>query len=146
MPPESSTDARLLAAVERLDARLERVEAELAQLSGLLELAPAAIATAADTFDHYAARALEAGVDARIHDTAVLLERANDALTRALAITSDRGERVGPWGLLRALSDPDVQRSLALGVRFARLLGAELEQMDEGGTLRRLPDAGSSSR
>jgi uncharacterized protein YjgD (DUF1641 family) len=40
-------------------------------------------------------------------------------------------QRVGLWGMLRALRDPDIQRSLAFATRFGKLFGRRLQDAAE---------------
>lgn len=109
------------------------------------EQAPAVVASLADAVDGFVARARAGGVDwdERLRLLAQLAERLSeprglrlaasvlDQLQRARTAVVARSEpaaSVGPLGLWRALSEPDVRRSVgfALGVarRFGALLGA----------------------
>ncbi|MGD8862518.1 MAG: DUF1641 domain-containing protein [Myxococcales bacterium] len=122
---DASEQARLMESMERLEARVARIESAVAQLAELMGEAPGVVSTAVDTFDHYAARALEHGVDERLKQTFTLLDRIGRALTEALP-PDGHTERLGLFGLLRALSDPDVQRTTGMAIRFAQRFGEGL--------------------
>lgn len=222
---ESPQSAGVLAALERIEARLSALEERLAPLETLTRQAPGAAAALGDTLDDWADRAAARGIDLEQRLTSVtrLLERLSDPATvsllerglslaeqapnviaaladtfdqhadalaergvdleqrraqvlgtlerltspevlgglqallkhtEALAVLLDSGmlaegalrvtaqaghalaaaaetdglERVGAFGLLRAMGEPDVQRATALAVRFARALGRDIER------------------
>ena len=54
-----------------------------------------------------------------------MVARAGQAL--ATAAETEGRERVGAFGLLRALGDPDVQRAAGLAIRFAQALGSDTQ-------------------
>jgi hypothetical protein len=122
---DASEEARLTQAMERLEARVARIERAVEQLTEVMGEAPGVIATAADTFDHYAARALESGFDERLKQSWAVLDRAGRALSEALP-PDGRTDRLGLFGLLRAMSDPDVQRTMGVAIRFAQRFGEGL--------------------
>lgn len=153
-PPSDGDAARLAATLERLDARLGRLEAALAERKMMEQRIGPMIAAAVDTFDSVAERASAAGFDFDVRLRALL--RAADKLTSAEAIsalehtlhsgildgeavetvghlgraiaTASHAESVAvtPWGLLRALRDPAVQRALGFLLTVARTFGASL--------------------
>jgi hypothetical protein len=150
--------------LERIDARLARLEAQVARVEGAAGELPHVVATLADTFDSTVARLGERGidVDARLHDALGLLERltapetmhaaqallahlqaiadlaASGVLDREpLHVISEAGRalaqasrheppRVGAFGALRALGDPDVQRALGFLLEVARGVGKSM--------------------
>jgi hypothetical protein len=129
---------------------VERVEALLA----LADQVPALIGTMTDTFDSVVGRLRDAGID--VDDRARRLLLVADRLTRPETLTAveamlDSGlfdpgtvavvghlgnalaqtgaeapERVGVFGALRALRDPDVQRAVGFLVAIARRVGSAL--------------------
>jgi hypothetical protein len=150
----SGSDAAVLAALERIERRLARLEMSVERVEAVARGAPSLVATVADTFDGFAQRAAEAGIDVDERGRAVLslLERlsraeavsavqglldsglfAPDAIAvlanLAKALPSDESQMpqpVGPWGAYRALKEPDVQRALGFFLDAARHLGASL--------------------
>jgi hypothetical protein len=143
-----------VAAIERIDQRLTRLEAALDRMDAVVAAAPGLVATAADVFDSMATRFAAGGVDldARARSIGGLAERITapetaDAiaailasgllergtlgvlghLAAALSATSEAtAPRVGAWGALRALGDPDVQRAVGFMLVVARHLGRAL--------------------
>ncbi|GAC1548356.1 MAG: hypothetical protein NVS2B9_15240 [Myxococcales bacterium] len=150
----SGTDAAVLAALERIERRLARLETSIAHVDTAARGAPALIATLADTFDGVALRASERGIDVDERGRALLslLERVSRAeavaavhglldsglfapgtigvlsnLAKALPSEPSRTPQlVGPWGAYRALKEPEVQRALGFLLDVARRLGASL--------------------
>lgn len=159
-PPSSSAGPAgtldpVLAALTRIERRLEAVERVACAIAPSAELAqtlPGAVAVLIDTFDGVAARLGEAGVnlDERMRSVGTALEvatapRAVAGLTAlvesrllepsSLATVSQLAsalaehgshEPVGMWGALRALRDPDVQRALGFLLAVARQFGKNL--------------------
>lgn len=155
--PNSSASASdpVLAALARIERRLEAVERVAAAIAPSAELAstlPGAVAVLIDTFDGVAARLGEAGVnlDDRMRSVGTALEVATapravaglaalveskllepsslatvSQLASALA-EHGASEPVGAWGALRALRDPDVQRALGFLLAVARQFGKNL--------------------
>lgn len=164
--PQGSQSARgdlsaVLAALERIERRLDRAESLAA--SAVSE-AKHAVAMMTDTADIAIARLEEQGLDpdARLRNVVRLAERLSsdeaaaaieatlahvEALRavldsgildpRAVAILSQAGralaeaaadpvEGIGPFGLVRAIGEPDVRSATGLVVRFARRLGRSL--------------------
>lgn len=150
----SGSEGAVLAALERIERRLSRLESSVERVDAVARGAPALIATVTDSFDGAAQRAAEAGIDVDERARAVLslLER----VSRAEAVSAVRGlldsglfapgaiavlsnlatalpsdpsrtpQLVGPWGAYRALKEPDVQRALGFLLDVARRLGASL--------------------
>jgi hypothetical protein len=129
----SGSDAAIIAALERIERRLARLESSVERVDSLARGAPALIATVADTFDQVAQRAAEAGIDVDERGRAVLslLER----ISRAEAVSALHGlldsglgtpQPVGLWGAYRALKEPDVQCALGFFLDVTRRLGASL--------------------
>jgi hypothetical protein len=148
-------DGRLVAVLERLDARLARLEQRMGRLDAVESQLPALLATATDTVDSIVARLGDAGFD--LDERMRSLARAADRLTspeaiaaldsmlgsgvldpsavavlgklgRAIAASgAESSERVGAFGLLRALRDPTIQRALGFTLRLAREFGQALE-------------------
>jgi hypothetical protein len=144
--------------VDRLNERLDRVEALLARLEG----APGMVAMFVDILDEWARdvtaqgieidRSLAQGLHAalwlgqRVSETELerlgILLRSDVLEPHALAVVGKTGkalaechetacgrgepELLGPLGLLKALRDPDVQRSLGFLVNVARRFGKQL--------------------
>jgi uncharacterized protein YjgD (DUF1641 family) len=97
---------------------------ELSQSMRFLDQVPGLIAALVDTFDGAAMRLGESGVD--LHARAVAVGRLTERLTAAAA-TADATAPVGVWGLLRALSDPDIQRAVGFCLRLAKTFGAGID-------------------
>lgn len=142
----------VLAALERIERRLAAVEHVTSALAPLVESVPGGVAMLTDTVDSLAAKATNAGIslDARLHSVLRAVEvatspRAVNGLSalveskmldpKALAVISrladalaESGEAkpIGTWGLLRSMSDPDVQRALGFLVAIVRDLGRHL--------------------
>jgi len=132
---------------------LDRVDA-LERALDLLEQMPAVVETTADALDDDLTRAADRGVvlDERAREGLALLERLTDPdtadtlhhlldrtddldalahLAEALADTqraADRGEtpQTGLFGLIGALRDPDVQRTLGFVTTLAKTFGQRL--------------------
>ncbi|MFO7563782.1 MAG: DUF1641 domain-containing protein [Enhygromyxa sp.] len=145
--------ANRLELLECIDERLERIEAQLAVLGPLLEEAPNAIAVLGDIFDEYAEQVAERGVPLeqivpelgrafeatlrlltsthvrQLLDSDLLLPGAVAALgtaARAMAAAACAPEsRLGLFGTLAALREPEVQRALGFVVDIARRFGTE---------------------
>lgn len=147
----------VLAALQRIERRLdevERVTRALAPLAEVVGQAPGGVAMLTDTFDTLAARAAEAGVDLddrlgsalqalavstsprAVHGLQTLVE-SHLLEPETLAIVNKLGTAlahpddprpVGVWGALRALRDPDVQRALGFLLAVARAFGRNLEE------------------
>ncbi len=150
----SGSDAAVIAALERIERRLARLESSVERVDPFARGAPALIATVADTLDGVAQRAAEAGIDVDERGRVLLslLERisrveavsalhglldsglfapeaiaALSNLAKALPAGPSRAPKpVGPWGAYRALKDPDVQCALGFLFDVARRLGAFL--------------------
>jgi uncharacterized protein YjgD (DUF1641 family) len=122
--------ARLLIAVtepetlQRLERLLQTLPA-LEQLSTLAKDAPHHVATVVDTADGLMARVLASGIDP--HTLGVAALDTGHGLAEALvAARQAPPPPVGPFGLLGALSEPEVQRALGFLLVFARRFGATL--------------------
>lgn len=130
-------------ALSKLVSRLPQLE----EASRLLDEAPNLVATLGDVFDDYARQALEDGVDLEKSVThglraALLFGSKMDDQTvetisnaaRALAVSqcedcqAEGPQKVGPFGLLNAMSNPDVQKSLGFAIRFAKCFGSTLKE------------------
>lgn len=112
-PKPSSRPASTLEVLERIEAKLDRLDRTLAPLSALTE-APALVGTAVDAFDH-AVQGQESRLDARLHGAVELLERISrpqtlatlqravdllEALPALLATAADTlDEGAGPEGM-----------------------------------------------
>jgi hypothetical protein len=146
--------ADLAAVLERLDRRLARLEAALDRTEPLAGSIAPTVATVVDTLDSLVARLGDQGIDVdeRLHHLLSVAERLtrqdtlravgtmldsgvldSDAvhvlgnLGRALAASGTATpERVGMFGLIRALRDPEVQRAAGFLVAMARAFGASL--------------------
>jgi hypothetical protein len=139
------------ARLEALLARLEHVLGALEPVLPLVARAPDMIATAADSFDDLVAQGKRVGIDfdERLRGSLHVLERLTHPATRrqlevlldrlpalerlapmldALPNAVDRAQHdaqpLGLFGLLGALRDPAMQRTLGLGVAVARALDA----------------------
>lgn len=144
----------MIAAIERIERRLARIESSIERVDSLACGAPALIATATDTFDGIASELADRGVsiDERGRAVLSLLEHltrgeavsslhglldsglfapgtieALSNLAKALPASQDRAPHpVGPWRAYRALKEPDVQRALGFLLDVARRLGSSL--------------------
>lgn len=145
----------LLDALARIEAKLDRLEHRLARFEALAETMPNLLAIVGDTFDDYAREQTERGVDIelvmrnfgptleamlRLIGSAQLRQLLESEILQPAAIES-LGEaaralaqaqaappsRLGLFGLLRELRDPDVQRTLGMVVDVARRLGHQLQ-------------------
>lgn len=145
----------VLAALERIEARLatvERATAALAPLADVLAAVPGGIAAVTDSVDRMALRASEAGIDLdrrvatalRAVEVATTPRAVNGLSTlveskllepSSLAVVSQLAAAlahpgatppVGMWGALRALRDDDVQRALGFLLAVARAFGKNL--------------------
>ena len=153
----------MLAAIERLDRRVERMEAALSRLDCATAQIPAIVATTVDVIDGVVERLAARGVDVdqRLHALLQAADhltspRALDALAsvlasdivahqttevigrmgRAIVAAEHEARPVGVWGLLRALRDPEIQRAAGFLISMARRFGEELEavpQLPPGG-------------
>jgi len=112
------TTAALVNLVSHLDA--------LAQMSAVLEQVPGGLAATADSIDEAAAAAARKG--ARLDVAGDRVTKTVDATIQVLGSKDlDEGpEKIGLIGLVRALRDPDVQRTVALAIRIARAVGKTL--------------------
>lgn len=154
------TEPNNMRAIERLVARLPKLE----EGSALLEELPNLIATAVDVFDEYAGQLKSEGIDLEqsvrqgLHAALYLGCRINeDELDRiGFLLKSDvldeysvetvgmagsalsscrRGscefpvpKRVGLFGLLNSIRDPNTQRALSFGLQFAKCFGGVLDE------------------
>jgi hypothetical protein len=143
----------VLAALERLDRRLDAMEGTIRRLEAAAAQAPAVVATAMDIVDGLAARLAAHGIDLDERMRAVLRAadhltspRALDALAsmlsseimahqtteviarvgRAIVAAEHEAKPVGLFGLLRALRDPQIQRAAGFLIAMARRFGEEL--------------------
>jgi hypothetical protein len=147
--------ASQLELLERIDARLERIDAQLAAISPLIEQAPNAIALLGDVFDEYAEQAAARGIPLeqivpelgrafeamlrlltsthmrQLLDSDLLLPGAVSALgtaARAMAAAACAPEtKLGLFGTLAAMREPEVQRAVGFAVDLARRFGASAE-------------------
>jgi hypothetical protein len=134
----SGSDAAIIAALERIERRLARLESSVERVNSLARGAPALIATVTDSFDGVARRAAEAGIDVdeRTRAALTLLERLTapevaGPLTALFAKALPEGashtpQPIGLWGAFRALKEPDVQCGLGFLLDVTRRLGASL--------------------
>ncbi len=170
--PHPDPTSALLAALERIERRLdavERVAVTLAPTAQLAQTLPGAVAMLADTFDSLAAQLGEAGVDldermrsvvravevatapravsglAALVESKLLEPTSLATVSQLAAALADHGEAkaVGPWGALRALRDPDVQRALGFLLAVARQFGKNLTTGEVDACRDRLENAGT---
>ena len=94
---------------------------QLNQLMDLADQAPGMVATAGDMLDEAIQSASTAGFD--LEESAKQLGRIGKALAAA---QSQPIKPLGTVGLLRAMGDPDVQRSLGMLINVAKQLGKTL--------------------
>ncbi len=136
-------------------ARLESILAKadvLAEAVDALAQVPALAATAADTFDEIAGGLNERGVhlDERVKGAFEWLERITNprvqdhlaAMLKVLEVTAEpagrvaekladvtaRPERVGLFGVMRAMRDPNVQMAVGQAMAVARAVGQAVEE------------------
>ena len=131
-------DHSLLSLLERIDARLSRLENVAARADAAANSAPALIATVVDSLDGLASRLASEGVDVdqRMRGMLRVIERLTAPRTaaaiEALLDSAMFDERprdlpsLGFWGVMRALGDPDVQRTLGLLFTVAKEVGRSL--------------------
>jgi len=150
-PPAPPGDP-VLAALERIERRLDEALRVTSALAPLVESAPGGVAAMADVFDSLAARLADRGVDldarlravvravevataprtvaalAALAESRLLDPAALAVLDRLAAAIAEPGAArpIGAWGLLRALRDPDVQRALGFLIEVAREVGRHL--------------------
>ncbi|GIV60761.1 MAG: hypothetical protein KatS3mg043_1850 [Rhodothermaceae bacterium] len=112
--------------LKQLLDRMDRLEA----LLEMADQAPGMAAMFVDIADEAAARAQERGVDLdeTLKRAGTLAGSATLALAEASATTPADPPHLGPFGLLRALRDADIQRALAFGLQFARAFGRALRR------------------
>jgi hypothetical protein len=92
-----SHEAPLLALLQRMDRRLERVEEALSRLDGLTRGAPAVVATVTDSLDAFAGRLAEKGIDVdqRARVVVEVAEKlTSPSVVRALAMLTDRADAI----------------------------------------------------
>ncbi len=145
-------------ALARIERRMDRMEAMLAKLDGATGQVPAVVATVTDIVDGLIDRLGERGIDVDERMRALLRAadhltspRALDALAsvlqseilahqttevvgrmgRAIVKAEHAAAPVGPWGLFRALRDPEIQRAAGFLVAVARHFGAELDDVKQ---------------
>jgi hypothetical protein len=115
MDGSAPSDRELLERIDRRLAELERRTAWLEQTSQ----APAVLATLGDTFDEFADTAESAGVDL----DEVVPGLRDLAVRVTIAAQQSSGAPPAPggiFGLLGALKDPEVRRSLGVLLEFAK--------------------------
>lgn len=95
----------------------------LGMIENLLNEAPAFVAMAVDAGDELYANVKRAGIDPeRLVQTG--LQTTQNMLT--MVESAGAAQPIGPWGMMRALSDPDVQRAMGFLMSFARAFGQSL--------------------
>ncbi len=112
--------ARAYAAGVDVDARGRNLLIALEKLTS-----PAALAVLTDLLDRV--DVIGGLLGSGILDPApvAIVSRAGAALAES---GGEEPRGVGPWGALRALSDPDVQRAVGFGLRFAKRFGSSLAE------------------
>lgn len=155
----------MLATIERLERRIEHMDAAVRRLEGAAAGVPTVVATVTDIVDGVIARLAERGFDVDARMRALLQAadhltspRALDALAsllqseimahqttevvgrmgRAIVHAEHEARPVGMWGMMRALRDPEVQRAAGFLVAMARRFGEELREVPQ------LPAGGES--
>lgn len=158
MVVQASREDRLLATIERLERRLEHMDAAVRRLEGAAANVPVMVATVTDIVDSVIARLAERGfdVDQRMRALVEAADhltspRALDALAsvlqsdimahqttevvgrmgRAIVHAEHAAKPVGMWGLMRALRDPEIQRAAGFLVAMARRFGEELREVPQ---------------
>lgn len=160
-----SASNRELALLERIDARLAGIESRIERIERAAPaLLAGAVDALDDIADALAARDVDARE--RLHNVIELLDRASrrstlDRVARWLdcldrhpaldaglidfaelladsvgAVQQRAAHKLGPLGLIRALSDASVQRSLGFGLALLRQLGRGLEPPPQAATTR----------
>ena len=149
----AQTEDRLIATLERLERRVEHIEAAIGRLEGATAQVPVVVATLTDIVDGVIARLADNGIDVDVRLRALLRAadhltspRALDALTsvlqsellahqttevvgrmgRAIVAAEHAARPVGAWGMWRALRDPEVQRAAGFLIAMARSFGEQL--------------------
>ena len=118
--PETST------AIARIASRLEALEGSIAALAEL----PAAIASVTDIVDEVAGKLSNEGVALDKVGERVGAAARGAAVVLGSAELDEGPDRVGLFGLLKALRDPDVQRALAMAMRVAKAVGKSINSED----------------
>lgn len=133
--------ARAIAVLEKLGSgpALRLLE----RLLAISEQAPAVVASVADAVDGLAARAMSGGIDwdERLRLLARILQQLTEPKALRLVasiveqmpsapssvnVPSSGDASVGPLGMLRALNEPEVRRSMGFALGVARRFGALL--------------------
>jgi hypothetical protein len=122
--PTASAPDPILAALSRIEARIEALEARLGPGLDVIEQAPAAIGTAIDIADAAAARLGD--VDERLQASLALLERLSDPATLSMLQEALSMAQQAP-GLVATgidIADATFARARAAGVDVANLVPA----------------------
>lgn len=135
------TEPKNMAALNKLVARLPQLE----EASRLVEEMPNLVATMGDVFEDYARQAQQNGID--IEKSVALGMRAAllfgskmddqtldtiSNIAEALTVTqcddckAEGPQALGPLGLVKTMSNPEVQKSLGFAIRFAKCFGRTL--------------------
>ena len=107
----------------RIASRLEAIEGSIAALAEL----PALIASITDIVDELASRLSSEGVALDRVGSRVQAAARATAQVLGSAELNEGPEKVGLFGLLKAMRDPDVQRAIALAIRLARATGKSID-------------------
>lgn len=97
----------------------------LGMIENILNETPAFVAMAVDAGDELYANIKHAGIDP---ERLVQLGLATAQNTLTMVEAANTTQPLGPWGMIRALADPDVQRALGFLTNFARAFGQSLPQ------------------
>lgn len=113
----------LQTSIDRLDARLERLEHTLGQMAPVMEQVPALVATATDMMDAMAQRAAARGIDldARLHESLALTERLTEPeVLGALGRIVERVDQLEPLVVAATQAPAAVAAATDMADAFAR--------------------------
>jgi uncharacterized protein YjgD (DUF1641 family) len=123
--------------LDRIEAKLDRLQAALNRAGPLLDELPGVLATVGNIADDLALKDGHARMDQRVRGSAAALAELTDpAVLRLItaAVAEIPGAAAAPiehhglFALLRVLREDEVQRSLSFLIQLARRLGPVLDE------------------
>ncbi len=109
-------------AMARIAAQFEALESSIAALTNL----PLAMAAITDVIDEAAQKLSNDGVALDQVGSRVKAAACSAAVVIGSSSFEQGPEKIGLFGLLKALRDPDVQRALGMAIRVARAVGKSI--------------------
>jgi uncharacterized protein YjgD (DUF1641 family) len=125
--------------LDRIEAKLDHLQAALDRAGPLLEQLPGYLATVGDSFDDLIARGRTHGIDPEVmlrglFESGLLEARSVELLAGAAAelprAAAAPSEELGLVKLLRVLREDEVQRALGFLIHFIRRFGRLLDELD----------------